>query len=75
MQKYAVDMEQYVIYRMIVEKTINNGMWIYVLARKLDEQGYRTNNGGRFTSKTIMCILTTKFQRGCLEDGETSEAL
>ena len=75
MQKYAVDMEQYVVYRMVVEKTINNGTGSYILARMLDEQGYRTNNGGKFTSKSITRMLTAKMPRGYLEDGETSEEL
>ena len=75
MKKYAVDMEQYIVYRKVVEKTINNGAGTYILARMLDEQGYRTNNGGRFTSKTIVRMLTAKMPRGYLEDGETSDEL
>ena len=75
MQKFAVDMEQFVVYRMVVEKTINNGTGTYILAGLLNDEGYRTNNGGKFTSKAITRMLTATFPRGYLENGETSEEL
>ena len=75
LKKYEIDLEQYVVYRKIVEKTINNGTGSYVMARFLNEQGYKTANGKKFTSKAILRILSAALPRGYTNEGETSEAL
>lgn len=75
LKKYEIDLEQFVVYRKIVEKTINNGVGSYVMARFLNEQGYKTANGKKFTSKAILRILATPLPRGFTNEGETSEEL
>ena len=75
LKKYEIDLEQYVVYRKIVEKTINNGTGSYVMAHFLNDQGYKTANGKKFTSKSILRILSASLPRGCTSEGETSEAL
>ncbi|MCM1181416.1 MAG: recombinase family protein [Clostridium sp.] len=75
LKKYEIDLEQYVVYRKIVEKTINNGTGSYVMAHFLNDQGYKTANGKKFTSKAILRILSAALPRGCTNEGETSEAL
>ena len=74
-KKFEIDLEQYVVYRKVVEKTINNGTGSYVIARFLNEQGYKTANGKKFTSKAVIRILSAKLARGLTNEGETSEAL
>ncbi len=75
LKKYEIDMEQYALYRMIVEKTINNGSGCYVIAHYLNDHGYRTANGKKFTSMAIKRILSAPLPRGRTIEGETSEAL
>ena len=75
LKKYEIDLEQYVVYRKIVEKTINNGTGSYVMAHFLNDQGYKTANGKKFTSKAILRILSASLPRGYTSEGETSEAL
>ena len=75
LKKYEIDLEQYVVYRKIVEKTINNGTGSYVMAHFLNDQGYKTANGKKFTSKAILRILSAALPRGYTSEGETSEAL
>lgn len=74
-KKFEIDLEQYVVYRKIVERTINNGTGSCVMARLLNEQGYKTANGKRFTSKAVIRILSGKLARGYTNEGETSETL
>ncbi len=75
LKKFEIDLEQYVVYRKIVEKTINNGTGSYVIAHFLNDQGYKTANGKKFTSMAITRILSAPLARGCTSEGETSEAL
>lgn len=75
LKKFEIDLEQYVVYRKIVEKTINNGTGSYVIAHFLNDQGYKTANGKKFTSMAITRILSAPIARGCTSEGETSEAL
>lgn len=74
-KKFEIDLEQYVVYRKIVERTINNGTGSCVMARLLNEQGYKTANGKKFTSKAVIRILSGKLARGYTNEGETSEIL
>lgn len=75
LKKLEIDMEQYVIYRKVIEKTINYGSGSYVVARYLNEQGYTTANNNKFTSKAVLRMLSTPLARGCTQNGETSEVL
>lgn len=75
LKKFEIDMEQYVVYRKVIEKTINNGNGSYVVAHYLNDQGYKTANDGKFTSKTIIRMLSSPLARGYTKEGETSEAL
>lgn len=75
LMKYEIDLEQYVVYRKIVEKTINNGTGSYVIAHFLNDQGYKTANGKKFTSSAVTRILSAPMARGYTNEGETSEAL
>lgn len=75
LKKYEIDMEQYVVYRQVVEKTINNGNGSYVLAHYLNDHGYKTANGSKFTSMAITRMLSTPLARGYTKEGQTSEAL
>jgi site-specific DNA recombinase len=74
-KKFEIDLEQYVVYRKIIEMTIHNGTGSYVVARILNEQGYKTANEKNFTSKAIIRILSAKMARGLTNEGETSETL
>lgn len=75
LKKLEIDLEQYVVYRKIVEKTINNGTGSYVMAHYLNEQGYKTANGKKFTSKAIIRILSASLARGVTKECDTSEIL
>lgn len=75
LKKYEIDLEQYVVYRKIIEMTINNGSGSYVVAHYLNDQGYETANGKKFTSKAILRILSAALPRGYTNEGDTSEAL
>ncbi|MCD8197934.1 MAG: recombinase family protein [Lachnospiraceae bacterium] len=75
LKKYEVDLEQFVVYRMIVEKTINNGAGSYVIAHYLNDHGYKTANGKKFTSKAVLRLLSSPLPRGYTNTGETSKAL
>lgn len=74
-KKFEIDLEQYVVYRKIIEKTIHNGTGSYVIAHLLNDQGYKTANGKKFTSRAVIRILSGKLARGITNEGETSEAL
>lgn len=75
LKRFQIDMEQYVVFRKVVEKTINNGTGSYILARMLNEQGYRTANGSRFTQMAVTRMLSSPLPRGFTREGATSEAL
>lgn len=75
LKKYEIDLEQYVVYRKVIEQVIYQGQGSYVIARKLNEQGYKTANGSDFTSKAILRLLSSPLSRGCTSNGETSKAL
>ena len=75
LKKFEIDLEQYVVYRKIIGMTINNGSGSYVVARFLNDQGYKTANGKKFTSKAVLRILSSALPRGYTNEGETSEAL
>lgn len=45
------------------------------MARILNEQGYKTANGKKFTSSAVIRILSAKMARGYTNEGETSETL
>ncbi len=75
LKKFEVDLEQFVVYRKVIEKTIHNGNGSYVLAHYLNGQGYRTANGSKFTSMAVTRMLSAPLARGYTKEGETSEAL
>lgn len=75
LKKFEIDLEQFVVYRKIVEKTIDNGTGSYVMAHFLNDQGYKTANGKKFTSMAVTRILSAPIARGRTSEGETSESL
>ena len=75
LKRFEIDLEQYVVYRKVVERTINYGTGSYVIAHQLNDQGYRTANGKKFTSKAVLRLLSSPLARGCTNENETSEAL
>ena len=75
LKRFEIDLEQFVVYRKVVEKTIHNGNGSYVIAHYLNDQGYKTANGKEFTSKAILRMLSAPLPRGYTNEGETSEAL
>lgn len=75
LKKFEIDLEQYVVYRKVIEKTINNGNGSYVIAHYLNDQGYKTANGTKFTSRAILRMLSAPLPRGYTNEGETSDAL
>lgn len=46
-----------------------------MVSRYLNEQGYKTANGSKFTCMAIIRMLSTPLARGYTKEGETSEAL
>ena len=75
LKKFEIDMEQFVVYRKVVEKTIHSGTGSYVIAHELNDQGYKTANGGKFTCMAVTRMLSAPLPRGYTKEGETSEAL
>ena len=75
LKKFEIDLEQFVVYRKVIEKTINNGNGSYVIAHYLNDQGYKTANGNKFTSMAVRRMLSAPLPRGYTREGETSEAL
>ncbi|MCD8068812.1 MAG: recombinase family protein [Lachnospiraceae bacterium] len=75
LKKFEIDLEQYVVYRKVVERTINYGTGSYVIAHQLNDQGYRTANGKKFTSKAVLRLLSSPLARGCTNEKETSDVL
>lgn len=75
LKKFEIDLEQYVVYRKVIEKTINNGTGSYVIAHDLNSQGYKTANGSKFTCMAVTRMLSAPLPRGYTKEGETSEAL
>lgn len=75
LKKFEIDMEQFVVYRKVIDKTINKGNGSYVVAHYLNDQGYKTANGKDFTSKAVIRMLSAPLARGYTSEGDTSEAL
>lgn len=63
------------VYRKVVEKTIHSGTGSYVIAHELNDQGYKTANGGKFTCMAVTRMLSAPLPRGYTKEGETSKAL
>lgn len=60
---------------MIDELTVHNSYGAWKLAEFLNEKGYKTRSGDRFTGLKISRILKDPYYCGRLEDGSTSDAL
>lgn len=74
-KKYEIDLEESELLRTIDNLTIHSGYGAWRLANYLNEHGYKTKEGGKFTSTKIARILKDPFYCGVLPDGRTSEAL
>lgn len=74
-KKYEIDPEESEILHLIDSMTINKGYGSWKLANYLNEHGYKTSDGGKFTSTKIARILKDTFYCGILPDGRTSEAM
>lgn len=74
-QKYEIDLAEAEILHQIDDMTIHRGYGSWRLSEYLNEQGYRTHTGGKFTSLKVIRILKDPFYCGRLSDGRTSEAL
>lgn len=74
-KKYEIDLEESELLRTIDNLTIHSGYGAWRLANYLNEHGYKTKEGGKFTSTKIARILKDPFYCGALPDGRTSEAL
>lgn len=74
-KKYEIDPVQTQVVQMIDDMTVNKGYGSWRLADFLNNNGYKSNTGGKFTSIKINRILKDSFYAGRLEDGSTSEAL
>lgn len=74
-KKYEIDPVQTQVVQMIDDMTVNKGYGSWRLADFLNNNGYKSNTGGKFTSIKINRILKDSFYTGRLEDGSTSEAL
>ena len=74
-KKYAVDAVESEVLHMIDDMTIHKGYGSHRLSRYLNENGYKTHTGGKFTSTIVNRILKDRFYCGYQEDGTTTEAL
>ena len=72
LKKFEIDLEQYVIYWKVIEKTIHNGTGSYVIAHDLNSQGYKTANGGKFTCMAVKRMLSAPLPRGYTKEGVLS---
>ncbi len=75
LSRFEIDPEQYIVYRMVIDRTVHNGTGSHILSKYLNEQGYRTANGSKFKCATIIRMLRSPMARGRNSEGETSEAL
>lgn len=74
-KKYVIDPAESEILHMIDDMTVNKGYGSWRLADYLNKNGYKTHEGGNFTSIKVNRILKDVRYCGRLEDGTTSEAL
>ncbi len=74
-KKYAVDAVESEVLHMIDDMTIHKGYGSHRLSRYLNENGYKTHTGGKFTSTIVNRILKDRFYCGYLDDGTSTEAL
>lgn len=74
-KKYEIDPAEAEVLHMIDDMTIHKGYGSWRLADYLNEQGYRTHTGSKFTSMKIVRILRDPYYCGILPDGRTSESL
>ena len=74
-KKYEIDEAEAEVLHMIDDMTVHKGYGSWRLADYLNKHGYKTHNGGKFTSMKIIRILRDPYYCGRLENGETSEAL
>lgn len=74
-KKYEIDPAEKEILELIDELTVHNGYGAWRLAEFLNEKGYKTRSGDRFTGLKISRILKDPYYCGRLEDGSTSDAL
>lgn len=74
-KKYEIDSEESEVLHLIDSMTIHKGYGSCKLSNYLNEHGYKTRDGGKFTSTKISRILKDPFYCGYLPDGRTSEAL
>ena len=74
-KKYEIDLQESELLRIIDNLTIHSGYGSWRLSNYLNEHGYKTKEGGKFTSTKIARILKDPFYCGVLPDGRTSEAL
>ncbi len=74
-KKYEIDLEESETLRTIDNLTIHKGYGSWRLANYLNEHGFKTKEGGKFTSMKISRILKDTFYCGVFPDGRTSDAL
>ena len=74
-KKLEIDAEEAAVVALMDEMTISRGYGSYRLAQYLNERGYRTHTGYKFSSSSVLRILRDDFYCGRLKDGTTSEEL
>ena len=74
-KKYEIDPGEREVLQLIDDMTIHKGYGSYRMADFLNKEGYKTNNGSKFTSIKILRILRDSYYCGRMEDGTTSEQL
>lgn len=74
-KKLDIDAVESEVIHMMDSMTIHKGYGSHRLSRYLNENGYRTHTGARFTSTVVNRILKDRFYCGYLDDGTTTEAL
>lgn len=74
-KKLEIDLAEEAVIHLIDDMTVHNGYGSWRMAQYLNQQGYHTHNGGKFTSAKVNRILRDLYYCGVLPDGRTSEAL
>lgn len=74
-KKYEIDPVEREVVEMIDDMTVRKGYGSYRLASFLNEHGYRTGTGGKFTSIKIIRILKDPYYCGRTPEGATSPGL
>lgn len=74
-RKYEIDPGEREVLQLIDDMTVHKGYGSYRMADFLNKEGYKTNNGSKFTSIKILRILKGSYYCGRMEDGSTSEQL